>query len=116
MRNLRNPQLERGEVRIEDIELDLKSRDDTLMLLIGLQYLYSQEALRDRIFREHRFRQPRQCLLVSGVLILCAQKPISASKRGGDHKIAALCRLPNRRPISEAVPNGKPPALLVKAL
>ena len=46
MRNLRNPQLERGEVRIEDIELDLKSRDDTLMLLIGLQYLYSQEALR----------------------------------------------------------------------
>ena len=28
MRNLRNPQLERGEVCIEDIELDLKSRDD----------------------------------------------------------------------------------------
>ena len=26
MRNLRNPQLERGEVRIEDIELDIKSR------------------------------------------------------------------------------------------
>ena len=25
MRNLRNPQLERGEVRIEDIELDIKS-------------------------------------------------------------------------------------------
>ena len=49
MRKLRNPQLERGEVRIEDIELDLKSRDDTLALLIGLQYLYSQEALRDRI-------------------------------------------------------------------
>ena len=49
MRKLRNPQLERGEVRIEDIELDLKSRDDTPALLIGLQYLYSQEALRDRI-------------------------------------------------------------------
>ena len=28
MRKLRNPQLERGEVRIEDIELDIKSRDD----------------------------------------------------------------------------------------
>ena len=42
MRKLRNPQLERGEVRIEDIELDLKSRDDTPALLIGLQYLYSQ--------------------------------------------------------------------------
>ena len=37
MRNLRNPQLERGEVRIEDIELDIKSRDDIPALLIGLQ-------------------------------------------------------------------------------
>ena len=50
MRNLRNPQLERGEVRIEDIELDIKSRDDIPALLFGLQYLYSQEALRDHIF------------------------------------------------------------------
>ena len=40
MRNLRNPQLERGEVRIEDIELDIKSRDDIPVLLIGLQHLY----------------------------------------------------------------------------
>ena len=48
MRNLRNPQLERGEVSIEDIELNLKSRDDMPALLGGLQYLYSQEALRDR--------------------------------------------------------------------
>ena len=50
MRNLRNPQLERGEVRIEDIELDIKSRNDILVLLIGLQHLYTQEALRDRLF------------------------------------------------------------------
>ena len=49
MRKLRNPQLELGEVRIEDIELDIKCRDDVPALLIGLQYLYSQEALRDRI-------------------------------------------------------------------
>ena len=49
MRNLRNPQLERGEVCIEDIELDIKSRDDIPGILIGLQYWYSQEALRDRI-------------------------------------------------------------------
>ena len=35
MRNLRNPQLERGEVRIEDIELDIKSRNDILVLLIA---------------------------------------------------------------------------------
>ena len=50
MRNLRNPQLERGEVRIEDIKLDLKCRDDMLALLSGLQYLYSQEASCDRLF------------------------------------------------------------------
>ena len=43
MRNLRNPQLERGEVRIEDIKLNHKSRDDMPVLLGGLQYLYSQE-------------------------------------------------------------------------
>ena len=50
MRNLRNPQLERGEVRIEDIKLNHKCRDDMSTLLSGLQYLYSQEASRDRLF------------------------------------------------------------------
>ena len=50
MRNLRNPQLERGEVRIEDIKLNHKCRDDMPTLLSGLQYLYSQEASRDRLF------------------------------------------------------------------
>ena len=50
MRNLRNPQLECGGVRIEDIELDIKCRDDVPALLIGLQYWCSQEALRDRLF------------------------------------------------------------------
>ena len=50
MRNLRNPQLARSEVRIEDIKLNHKCRDDMPALLSGLQYLYSQEALRDRLF------------------------------------------------------------------
>ena len=50
MRNLRNPQLERGEVCIEDVELELKSRDDVRALLVGPQYLYSQEPLRERLF------------------------------------------------------------------
>ena len=67
-------------------------------------------------FPEHRSRQLRQYPLVSGGLVQCAQKPMSPTKRGGDRKIAALCRLPNRRPISEAVSIGEPPALLVKAL
>ena len=50
IRNLRNPQLERGEVRIEDIKLDHKCRADMSTLLGGLQYLYSQETLRVRLF------------------------------------------------------------------
>ena len=49
MRNLRNRQLELGEIRIEEIKLNPKSRDDMPTLLCGLQYLYSQETLRDRI-------------------------------------------------------------------
>ena len=50
MKNLRNSQLERGEVCIEDVELELKSRDDVPALLVGPQYLYSQEPLGERLF------------------------------------------------------------------
>ena len=50
MRHIRNPQMELGEVRIEDIDLDLKSRDDIPALLIGLQHLYRDEAFRSRLF------------------------------------------------------------------
>ena len=39
MRSIRNPRLERGEVRIEDIALDHKCRDDLIAILIGIQYL-----------------------------------------------------------------------------
>ena len=50
MRNLRNPRSKLGEVRIEDVKLNHKSRYDIPALLIGLQYLYSQKALRERLF------------------------------------------------------------------
>ena len=50
MREPISPQLELGEVRIEDIDLDLKSRDDIPALLIGLQHLYSDKGFRDRLF------------------------------------------------------------------
>ena len=50
MRSIRNPRLERGEVRIEDIALDHKCRDDLIAILIGIQYLYLQEDLRERLF------------------------------------------------------------------
>ena len=37
MRHVRNPQIELGEIRIEDIRINLKSRDDIPALLLGLQ-------------------------------------------------------------------------------
>ena len=36
MRQVRNPQMELGEVHIENFELDLKSRDDIPALPLGL--------------------------------------------------------------------------------
>ena len=50
MRQVRNPQMTLGEVHIEDIELDLKSRDDIPALLLGLQHLYADEHFRSRLF------------------------------------------------------------------
>ena len=50
MRQVRNPQLTLGEVCVEDIPLDLKSRDDIPDLMLGLQYLYSDETFRPRLF------------------------------------------------------------------
>ena len=50
MRHVRNPQMELGEIRIEDIELNLKSRDDIPALLLGLQHLYADEETRTRLF------------------------------------------------------------------
>ncbi len=50
MRKTHDPQPELGEVGIESIELDLRSRDDIPALLIGLQHLYSDEIFRERLF------------------------------------------------------------------
>ena len=50
MRQTRKPQLALGEARIEDIKLDRKSRDDIPAVLLGLQYLYSHEQTREKLF------------------------------------------------------------------
>ncbi len=50
MRQVRKSQFELGEVRIEDIEIDLKSRDDIPALLLGLQHLHGDAELRTRLF------------------------------------------------------------------
>ena len=50
MRHVRNPQMELGEIGIEDIRINLKSRDDIPALLLGLQHLYADEETRTRLF------------------------------------------------------------------
>ncbi len=50
MRLVHDLEMEFGDIRIEDIRLNLKLRDDIPALLLGLQYLYSDKDLRDRLF------------------------------------------------------------------
>ena len=50
MRQVMNPQMELGEVRIESIKLDPKSRDDVPAVLRGLQHLYADKETRARLF------------------------------------------------------------------
>ncbi len=50
MRQTRPSQLQLGEVGIADIRINPKSRDDIPALLIGLQALYADAGLRDRLF------------------------------------------------------------------
>ncbi len=50
MGNTIDPQPEPGAVGMEDIELDMKSRDGIPALLLGLQHLYSDGAFRTRLF------------------------------------------------------------------
>ena len=50
MREIIRRQLELGEVDIGAIEISTKSRDDIPRLLRGLQYIYTTEAVRERVF------------------------------------------------------------------
>jgi transposase, IS5 family len=51
MRVVQNPQMQIGEVDISQIKFDPKSRDDIPRILRGLQYLYMNLALREKIFQ-----------------------------------------------------------------
>jgi len=50
MREIIKRQLDLGEVDIGAIEISTKSRDDIPRLLRGLQYIYTSEAVRERVF------------------------------------------------------------------
>ena len=45
-----NPQMQIGQIPIEDIKFDKKSRDDIPRILMGLQHLYLNESIRQEIF------------------------------------------------------------------
>lgn len=51
MRTATDPQLQLGEIDIANIKTDPRSRDDIPQLLRGLQYLYSDNVLREEIFQ-----------------------------------------------------------------
>ena len=50
MRNVISPQLQIGQTDIANIVIDVTSRDDIPMLLLGLQHIYTTEPLRKAVF------------------------------------------------------------------
>ena len=51
MRVVQPLQPELGQLAIEAIEIDLRSRDEMMQFLRGLQYLYTQDEVREKVFR-----------------------------------------------------------------
>jgi hypothetical protein len=50
VRTVLNPQLTLDEINIGAVKINLKSRDDIPRLLLGLQYIYTQPEIRDKVF------------------------------------------------------------------
>jgi len=51
MRRIHNPQLILGERHIPDINMNLKSRDDIPVILLGLQYIYATPEIKEHVFK-----------------------------------------------------------------
>ena len=51
MRRIHNPQLILGEQHIADINMNFKSRDDILVILLGLQYIYTTPEIKEQVFK-----------------------------------------------------------------
>ena len=58
MRKPIEPQLKFGEVDPSQIKFDLRSRDETTKLLLGLQHIYETRDLRDKVFAQLRHIVP----------------------------------------------------------
>jgi len=50
MRNVINPQLQLGQIDIGQIEIDITSRDDIPVILLGLQHIDTNDPLREAVF------------------------------------------------------------------
>lgn len=50
MRKIMEMQLKFGQVDISKIEIDLRSRDEIPKLLLGLQFIYGNREIRNKIF------------------------------------------------------------------
>jgi|GEM_PF-714602 len=51
MRNVFPPQMSIGQIGIADIQIDVSSRDDIPVILLGLQHIYTTPSLRDAVFK-----------------------------------------------------------------
>lgn len=51
MRTVKFPQMQIGETDIADIVIDVTSRDDIPMILLGLQHIYAHQPLRKAVFK-----------------------------------------------------------------
>lgn len=51
MRTVKSLQMQIGQIDIADIEIDVTSRDDIPMILLGLQHIYITEPLRNKVFK-----------------------------------------------------------------
>jgi len=51
MRNVFSPQMGIGQIGIADIQIDVSSRDDIPIILLGLQHIYTTQSLRDAVFK-----------------------------------------------------------------
>jgi hypothetical protein len=51
MRNVFPPQMSIGQRDIADIQIDVSSRDDIPVILLGLQHIFTTRTLRDAVFK-----------------------------------------------------------------
>ena len=52
MRKIIPEQVQMGEIDITEINIELDNRDEIPQLLRGLQYIYSNESLRNKVFKQ----------------------------------------------------------------